>query len=321
MPSETDLRKRLLDILNAYKRVELGSVGKLILQYKEAQIHEGKILPPHDVIGFSRVLDEEEEGVFAKALSDGLISPEDHQQLTAYVDEKLAQLNLVGAVSLFDLGELSSRDAVVEWTTEYTDQTLPIISLPQIIQTSDQSNVTTESIDVVKKPIETKVERESKSSNTSYIWPISIIGIGLITMILMVRACTTGEKAPNNNLQKQDILEVAADDIAPFEKIDSGRLFTHPHLDKYKEVLTSEVIQEGCKIVVGSFKDEANALRMEERVLTEGYNTLIEQDNSRSRVIIKFDCLEKDLVDFLVEVRENISPKSWYLLPHFEPEL
>ena len=60
---------------------------------------------------------------------------------------------------------------------------------------------------------------------------------------------------------------------------------------------------------------------MEERVLTEGYNTLIEQDNSRSRVIIKFDCLEKDLVDFLVEVRENISPKSWYLLPHFEPEL
>jgi len=319
--SETHLRKLILDILDVYGRVDLGLVGCLLLESKEAQINNGKILPPHEVIGFSRVLDKSADPSFAKAISDGIISEKESQYVSTYLTEQLARLDLLGSVNIFDLGTLSSNDSLVEWSSEYADHTFPIVSLPQMLQTSRISDPQFASVGSFEESSYQEIESSVNSNYSKLFLPFFIIAVGTFLLIFLVRGCFTSEINQQVSNDKQDILEVAEDDIAPFEEIDTSKLFNHANLEKYKAVLTTDVINEGCKIVVGSFESRENARKMEEIVLTEGYQTLIQTVENRSRVIITFDCLEEDLIDFLKEVQENVSSKSWYLSPRFEPEI
>lgn len=299
--------------------MELGDIGSITLEKKEATIHNGKIFPPHEVIGFTRILNIDEVSTFAKAKLDGVITESDHAELSAYIEERLARLKVLNTVSLFDLGTFTSQDSVVEWTSEFSDVTLPVVSLPQILQ----SKTTTQVEEVFQNSGNQKPNHKSDKSatGTSFLLPLVIIGIGLLSLVLIARSCSTTHNPLSEPDASQDVLEVAEDDIAPFEEVDSSRLFNHPQLEKYKEVLTSDIIQEGCLIVVGSFKNRENALRMEERVLTEGYTTMIQEDGARSRVIVTFDCLEKDLIEYLQEIKSNVSSQSWFLRPRFEPNL
>jgi len=319
--SETHLRKLLLDILNAYQRVELGSIGSLTLENKDAQIHEDKILPPHDVIGFTRILVGKGSVSFANAIADSIITEDESEALTTYLNERLARLHLLNSVSIFDLGTLTSNDSLVEWKSDYTDQTLPIISLPQIIQSKTATTLQNTSIKTSHTPQINTAEESEYSNFSKWLLPLCIIVSGTFLLAFLARGCFTNQSDEEKKVNSQDILEVADDDIAPFEELDTTRLFNHPQLEKYKDVLTTDVINKGCMIVVGSFKNQENARRMEERVLTEGYSTLVQVNDNRSRVVVTFDCLEKDLIDFLKEIQENVSPKSWYLSPRFEPEL
>ena len=101
----------------------------------------------------------------------------------------------------------------------------------------------------------------------------------------------------------------------------SNKLLTpdgEEYTGKYSDVLTQNIIDEGCVIVVGSFKKSKNALRMRNRIIERGYQPFDEYHNGYNRVGIIFDCLDQDLVDFLQEIRRNIEPKSWYRIPGFD---
>ncbi len=87
---------------------------------------------------------------------------------------------------------------------------------------------------------------------------------------------------------------------------------------KYSDVLTQEIIDQGCVIVVGSFKNAKNALRMRNRIIAKGYQPFDEYHNGLNRIGLVFDCLEVDLVDFIQSVRSDIDPKAWYRIPGFE---
>lgn len=87
---------------------------------------------------------------------------------------------------------------------------------------------------------------------------------------------------------------------------------------KYSDVLTQDIIDQGCVIVVGSFKNAKNALRMRNRIIAKGYQPFDEYHNGLNRIGLVFDCLEVDLVDFIQSVRKDIDPKAWYRIPGFE---
>jgi nucleoid DNA-binding protein len=90
------------------------------------------------------------------------------------------------------------------------------------------------------------------------------------------------------------------------------------YIGKYSDVLTQEIIDEGCVIVVGSFKKSKNALRMRNKIISRGFQPFDEYHNGFNRIGIIFDCLDKDLVDFIQEVRRDIDPKARYRIPGFE---
>lgn len=87
---------------------------------------------------------------------------------------------------------------------------------------------------------------------------------------------------------------------------------------KYSDVLTQDIIDDGCVIVVGSFKKSKNAIRMRNKIINRGYQPFDEYHNGFNRIGIIFDCLDKDLVDFIQEIRRDIDPKAWYRIPGFE---
>jgi len=86
---------------------------------------------------------------------------------------------------------------------------------------------------------------------------------------------------------------------------------------KYSDVLTDEIVAQGCVIVVGSFKRNRNAIRMRDKIINMGYQPYEEPIKGFNRVGIVIDCLERDLVEVIQEVRRTIEPKAWYRIPGF----
>lgn len=87
---------------------------------------------------------------------------------------------------------------------------------------------------------------------------------------------------------------------------------------KYAKYLTKEIVENGCVIVVGSFKRTKNALKLRAEIMSKGYTPYTETHNGFDRVGIVFDCLDKDLVDYVQEIRSNINQKAWLLHPQMD---
>jgi len=87
---------------------------------------------------------------------------------------------------------------------------------------------------------------------------------------------------------------------------------------KYAAYLTEEIVENGCVIVVGSFKRTRNALKLRQQIISKGYTPYTESYNGFDRVGIVFDCLDKDLVDYLQDIRSKINQKAWFLSPQME---
>ena len=109
-----------------------------------------------------------------------------------------------------------------------------------------------------------------------------------------------------------DVVEQATDAISGDSNTQDG------YTGKYSDVLTQDIIDQGCVIVVGSFKNPKNALRMRNRIISKGYQPFDEYHNGLNRIGLVFNCLEVDLVDFIQSVRRDIDPKAWYRIPGFE---
>ena len=150
--------------------------------------------------------------------------------------------------------------------------------------------------------------------------PLLLLFAGIFSITFIYKQCSSKETVQTPLKTEVKELTRAEDDINPLAIDQPTKIFDNPRLEKYRHVLTNDILKDGCKIAVGSFKDERNAISMMERVLAEGFNSEILTFEGGSRVIISFDCLSEDLDDYLVRVKEYIAPNAWYLQPIYEPE-
>ncbi len=71
-----------------------------------------------------------------------------------------------------------------------------------------------------------------------------------------------------------------------------------------------------CKIITGVYQKSSNALRRKNVVNQKGYEAYTEQFGPYTRVGLIFDCDENtNLSEYLLNVRREIDPYSWYLDP------
>ncbi len=147
-----------------------------------------------------------------------------------------------------------------------------------------------------------------------------LLMLGLLVFIVTKYGCPLlGDKAAglveNTATKTEEIVDKANETVV------SDKLMTRDgqaYDGKYADVLTQDIIDDGCVIVVGSFKKSKNAIRMRNKIINRGFQPFDEYNNGFNRIGIIFDCLDKDLIDFLQEVRRDIEPKAWYRIPGFE---
>ena len=72
-----------------------------------------------------------------------------------------------------------------------------------------------------------------------------------------------------------------------------------------------------CVIILGAYQSARNAMKMSTKISQLGYTPYEEYFDTMdvTRVGFKFDCREKDLSDFMHEVRKEIVQDAWYLVP------
>jgi hypothetical protein len=66
-----------------------------------------------------------------------------------------------------------------------------------------------------------------------------------------------------------------------------------------------------CYVVVGAFKDASNISRMEERVISMGYEVEKIQGGALTRVAIKTSCDKQVLQQTLNDARAKLNPEAW----------
>lgn len=66
-----------------------------------------------------------------------------------------------------------------------------------------------------------------------------------------------------------------------------------------------------CYVVVGAFKDASNISRMEERIMSMGYEVEKIQGGALTRVAIKTSCDKQVLQQTLNDVRAKLNPEAW----------
>jgi len=70
-----------------------------------------------------------------------------------------------------------------------------------------------------------------------------------------------------------------------------------------------------CIIIVGSFMKSLNAIKMISLLERKGYTVYQSEYKGYSRIGLKYECIDKDLEEYLHAIRKNISKKAWYLDP------
>ncbi|MBK7232619.1 MAG: hypothetical protein IPH93_10235 [Saprospiraceae bacterium] len=68
-----------------------------------------------------------------------------------------------------------------------------------------------------------------------------------------------------------------------------------------------------CVIIVGSFIKKNNAIRLEKKVVHDGYTSFTEEFGKFNRVGIQFDCMQRNLEEVLAELKQKYHPDSWIL--------
>ncbi len=336
MHVDSQLSSLLISLLEHYHVIELDGLG-IIQQHRiEARMsHVDKatstvvLLPPQ--LGFVYKPNEKmDTNTLVLARSEGQLLDQDYERLLTFVNALRNQSQTENTVLSADFH--TTKGYLDEIRIEEIDRVSEVV-LPEIEQEVTMSPTISkqlspkESIDIAihqKKEIPREhliTEPSDEQGWINSVLPLLLLVAGIFGMTVIYKQCS--KEVPENPHPITEVKELmrAEDDVNPLDADEPVKIFDNPRLEKYRHILTQDIIKDGCKIAVGSFKEERNATNMMERVLTEGYNSEIMSFAGGTRVIITFDCLSEDLDNYLLEVKGTIAPNAWYLQPDYEPEL
>gem|GEM_PF-3788544 len=337
MQVESQLRKLLISILTRHGLVRINNIGTIYLKDCPAEIdHEtGIISPPSKALSI-RPSQGEDPKLFEQALNDGLLDDASLIVLEHHIKDKLTQLTSTGTIYLDGLGEISrTSDGRLHLTPSTTHQYfsgfgLPRLELSQIISVEQSTQELLpkpsqkEEMLVEKSSVGTVIPQKDTegSSPTQWLLPVLILIGGLLLMVVMFRYCQEDIDPGVLITEDADDLSLPTSGETPITITeDSTDIFNNPILNKYQDILTQDILDQGCLIVVGSFEDMSNVQSMHERVISLGYEPYLIEYDEGTRVSVTFNCLEHDLLEYLREIRAQLSPKAWYYSPQWEPDI
>lgn len=171
----------------------------------------------------------------------------------------------------------------------------------------------------IKKVPERIVYEDERSFWSEWKWPI-LVGLAFLGLSILCVKCyktylggdsgiaDTLAEAKNMVTGKSKEAEANVDDY----------LKDKPKLQKYAKFLTKEIVDEGCVIVVGTFKRARNVIKMKDKLMRAGLSPYTEPHNGMTRVGVLFPCEEHDLEGYIDTLRRSFDNDAWYLSPRMD---
>lgn len=328
LPRETTISQVLLPLLEQYPSIDIAGIGNLGFRQIPASLdHEThELFPPMRSLAFTPELSGERE-LFD--VLPGELGKKQTKQLRSQVDYAINELINLGKTMIDGLATIQ-RQEDGQFTLTHIDpsiggyqQYLPIVTLRPLATPHtawlDKSSVAvgTPLITPASTTVSTPSIKEDKPGWYAYLWPAFFLCCALAIIGMVMKQC---EHRPRDRSDQSGAVGALGQDAsASVAAIDTTKqIFASDQLSKYKDILTQEIIEAGCTIVVGSFSDRDRAVSMSSQARSMGY----EVDDVRTvkpfRVVIRFDCAEYDLDEYLDEVRSKFDPKAWYLSPDYK---
>lgn len=329
MHVDSQLSSLLISLLKHYHVIELSGLGVIerhsIAATMDSEHHNKTvILPPQ--LGFIFRPDHKiVANTLLLARSEDLLEDLDYEALLTFVNTLHHQSQTDQAILVSNITPQEKYlipvevEAIKNENVPHPSEVLAVSAASDEQLLVQQQTATDQNLPITKKEVITVTSDEKGWINS--VLALLLLVAGIFGLTVIYKQCATQAKESQTPQTEIKELTRAKDDINPLEVDEPVKIFDNPRLEKYRHVLTQAIIKDGCKITVGSFREERNAINMMERVLTEGYNSEILPFDGGSRVIITFDCLAKDLDDYLITVKETIAPNAWYLQPDYEPVL
>jgi len=351
---QLDISKCIANFLFKNEAVSIGDLGSfyLILD-NEVFIHNDHgIHPPFKSIKFTQEASDDTQ--FVVFLADQLrVSIEKADTLLqTYVENLKVKLKQSGHVAIFGLGNLSQidnnelkfSDLGQNFHKDYAflpSLNFSPLSDPTVLKSKESPQIEkigrVSAIDITSaphsavpapvKPLKSIAMENKPYQPTTYQYDepekglIATLGapfwiliiLFLLMAVLLYKTCGSMTESPLQTAKDAVEETVAGVDNALENLTDEDTT----DYGKYADVLTPEIVDQGCVIIVGSFNRQRNALRMRENIMNRGYQPYSEFHNGLNRIGIQFECLDHDLIEFIQKIRRDIEPKAWYRIPGY----
>ncbi len=167
-------------------------------------------------------------------------------------------------------------------------------------------------------PVEPSSFRRDPYEDESTPWSKFILGtvalvLCLLALFFILKTCT---EKKNTSTSESTEATALLDSTATSETSIPQDL-----IQKYAPHITPNVVQNGCEIVIGSFASHQNAISRQLVAQRKGYDVVVSPRASGYRVIIVFDCVTIDMLEYLEQVKEDLAVDAWFLVPmSFKPD-
>lgn len=258
------------------------------------------------------------------ALKNNLSEQNAKDTLYSYINQLLHQLESKGEMYISNLGKIVNENDSRIFTQDENsifskiNFGLPNIALTPIVRNREEKISLIEKLreqnDNVIVPASIPIVEEEKSNYNIFgsikDWIIAVLLACLILCLFnSYKSCNS-----NKNL-KNGTTTVLLDS--------STSHFIDTNLEQNENVIIDSLIADNvepdlpikCIIITGSFTKSRNAIRMQDKIVSLGYDPYIARHNNFDRVGIIFNCKGVDLVSYINEIREEFNIESWYLEP------
>ncbi len=327
LATSIDISELLFDMLSKYDELYINGIGTFTKSAATDDSTSGDCLfsPTDQTVFFNPNVKAEKE-LLQCAVEEYRLGAKKQNKLAKEIQEKINTFLNFGKFDMGDFGKVvknengelifkSGESAPLNKENHF----LPDLKLKPVkkkSKTEDPQKIAQPIVaDVAPEPTVPKPTTQShtyQSSNTLIkYFPIAISLLALAFIGYFLVSWITGGSSKPSVTESGEVTAQPKADASEGE----SPLFSNDMLVKYQGILTPEIIATGCTIVVGTFSKVSSAEQLQSSIAAQGYTANIVAYNSMNRVIINFDCANEDLNNYLAQVRADVDPKAWYLVP------
>lgn len=332
--NKIEIPKLILDHLLQYGDTSILGLGTLYFSYQSAYLSDdkSKLFPPSNTLHFSDTIEETDGFVAYVANRLNIDVSKALKEIDEYAQDIINNLLNYGQADIPNVGQFTKGDEEdIEFTQCHGEVNSDFFGLmpvklkpiqffkggemagaPKAVSTASMPIRTSAASEIASTTKATPSYKYDDDDDSNWLRPMLwILGLVLLCAILY-----KGCESYKSNQSK--LIAVTPVDTTV---VNNGQSGSGIDTINAKDIKIDKPVKKDkpteCVIILGAFGSATNAMKMSTKVSQLGYTPYEEYFDTMdlTRVGFKFDCSEKDLEEFMHEIRKDITEDAWYLVP------